>query len=83
MKYIRHKTLGILAFEVRHNHKKLAQWLNIPEEDIESAGFVVSTDLTGPHLKCAGSSVSLNKHPGERDTNILNANVRTAEVCGA
>jgi hypothetical protein len=83
MKYINHKTLGILAFELRHNHKKIAELLGIQEEDIESAGFVMSVDLTGPHLKCAGSSISLNKHPSERDTKILNANVKTAEVCGA
>lgn len=79
MKYINHKTLGILAFECRQNHRKICELLGIAQTDVESAGFITSNDVTGPHLKCAGRSIGLNKSAAERDTSIVNANVRIAE----
>lgn len=79
MKYICHTQLGIIAFEQSNSHQRFVEMLGLREADITSAGFIGTTDPSGPHLECRGESQSLGKAATEVDTRRVDLNVRMSE----
>ncbi len=79
MKYIHHKELGLICFEVPHNHLKMIQRLGLDEKDVLSAGFITADSTAVLRINCASHSVSLKKAVGPLDTRRLQTNIEIAK----
>lgn len=79
MKYIHHKQLGLIAFEIQHNHKRIIERLGLAEEDIVSAGFITADSTSVLRINCGSHSTSLNKAADRLDTRRLQTNIEVAK----
>ena len=79
MKYIHHKELGLICFEVPQNHVKMIQRLGLDEKDIVSAGFITPDSTAVLRIQCGSHSVSLKKGAHALDTKRLQTNITIAK----
>ena len=77
MKYIRHKTLGLIAFEPGHDHKQIARRLGLDEKDLLSAGFLGTGRANDVY--CFGRSPALGMTADVFDTVRLQAMMNAAK----
>ena len=80
MKYIRHKRLGLIAFEPGHAHRQMARKLGFDEKDIESAGFLGTGNEKDAH--CFGMSIGLGLTADVFDTVRLQSMLKVAKGMG-
>ncbi len=71
MKYLHHKTLGLVLFEPRIGHADFAEAIGLKRDEIVSAGFVGARDRRG--VCCHGESHTLNRASSDDDTLRLQA----------
>ena len=79
MKYIHHKELGLIAFEIQHNHKQFVERLGLAEADVVSAGFISADSVAVLRINCGSNSVGLNKCADPLDTKRLQSNITVAK----
>lgn len=74
MKYIHTKRNEFVIFSGGFNHNEVADKFRLKKEDIDGAGFISIIDAD--KISCYGSSHTLDIKSTERDTELLQRQIR-------